>query len=169
VLVVAQHAPWKGHLDVLAALPLIRTRLPDVCLLMVGAAWTRKDAACSRRIRRRAEDPALGGRIFLLPPSPAIERYYWAADLLVLASRGEPFGRVVLEAFAAGLPAVASEDSGVAELLRPVCPELLFPAGDPAALARTVLGALAADPETRARWIEDGRMALNRACAADVG
>ena len=65
---------------------------------------------------------------------------YAAADLLVLASRGETYGMVVTEALARGLPVVAAEVGGVPEALGHGAggarPGLLVPPDDPAALGR---------------------------------
>jgi UDP-glucose:(heptosyl)LPS alpha-1,3-glucosyltransferase len=47
-----------------------------------------------------------------------VERCYRAADLLLLPSRYDPFGGVVLEALASGLPAVATARIGATERMR---------------------------------------------------
>ncbi len=73
------------------------------------------------------------------------------ADVLVAPSLGgESFGMVLLEAFAAGLPVVASDIPGYRDVARRDVDGLLVPPGDPAALAEA-LRALALDPERRAR------------------
>lgn len=63
-----------------------------------------------------------------------------AADVLVLPSRSnEAFGRVVVEAMAAGTPAVASAVGGIPEILSEDFAGLLFPPGDAPALAQRLL------------------------------
>src|SRR5690606_15055908 len=71
-------------------------------------------------------------------------------DVLAVPSRwreNTPF--VVLEAHAAGIPVVASDVPGIAEIVRPGVDGLLVPPGDPVAL-REALRSLAVDPARRA-------------------
>lgn len=69
-------------------------------------------------------------------------------DVLVQASEQESFGRVVVEAMAAGLPVVATRGGGSAEIVVDGVTGLLVPPDDPLAMARA-LERLAADPALR--------------------
>ncbi len=82
------------------------------------------------------------------------------ADLLCAPSlRGESFGMVLTEAFAAGTPVVASDIAGYRDVVRNGVDGMLVPAGDAQALAETL----------RDLWEEpDRRSAMARAAAADV-
>ena len=76
--------------------------------------------------------------------------HYRDADVFVLPSRSEPWGMVLNEAAAAGLPLVATEESGAArDLIEEGVNGFRVPAGDVSAL-RERLTRLAADAELRA-------------------
>lgn len=53
----------------------------------------------------------------ILPLTTVIERYYGAADAFVFPTANDPFGMVVLEAMASGLPVFSSDKAGAAELI----------------------------------------------------
>ena len=61
-----------------------------------------------------------------------------AADLLVCSSRHEPLGNVVLEAWSAGRPVVATTTDGPRELITADADGILIPPEDPGALAAAV-------------------------------
>ena len=78
-------------------------------------------------------------------------------DVLVHASTiPEPFGQVVLEGMAAGLPVVAADAGGPAEIVDDGVDGLLYPPGHAPALAER-LRLLAGDRELRARLGRSGR------------
>lgn len=60
-------------------------------------------------------------------------RYFKAFDVFALTSDHEPFGMVLLEAMAAGVPLISSDCGGAREIVSGVGP--LFPLGDHRALA----------------------------------
>jgi glycosyltransferase involved in cell wall biosynthesis len=84
-------------------------------------------------------------------PWESVLEAYVAADVFALLSRHEPWGVVVNEAAACGLPLVLSERVGAArDLLREGENGFLVPADDVSAAAEA-LGRLAGDPELRQR------------------
>ena len=72
------------------------------------------------------------------------------ADLFVLPSRIEPFGIVILEAMACGVPIVATRVSGPLETLDEHT-ALLVPSDDPAALAEAMMAVFDAPDAAGAR------------------
>ena len=93
-------------------------------------------------------------------PAADVERQMADATLLVVPSRCyETFGRVVIEAFAAGTPVVASSHGVLAELVEDGRTGALFPPGDAAALVDRVV-ALASHGATVVRMRAAARAAF---------
>lgn len=79
-----------------------------------------------------------------------------AASLLVVPSRVEPLGNVILEGFSAGVPVVAAASDGPRETICSGLTGLLAPVDDPEALAEAI-GAVICDPVLAARLGRAGR------------
>lgn len=69
--------------------------------------------------RALADQLGLGKRVRLIDFSQQVERFYAAADALVMPSPYDAFGMVVTEAMASGLPVVVSREAGASELIEP--------------------------------------------------
>jgi UDP-glucose:(heptosyl)LPS alpha-1,3-glucosyltransferase len=86
-------------------------QMKETYLVVVG------DEARAGRYKALAERQAKG-RVVFVGRRDDVECYYGAADLLALPAVTEAFGNVVLEALAAGLPALVSKNVGAAEVLK---------------------------------------------------
>ena len=153
LLCVAAVTPGKGHdvlLDALATMP----ELPWNCRC-VGSLD--RDPTFAQRLRLRIAHLGLGERLSFPGPGvgPDLDHSYAAADLLVLASRGETYGMVITEALARGLPVVAADVGGVPEALGHGAdgsrPGALVLPDDPSGLG-AALRAWLGDAELRSRW-----------------
>ncbi len=80
-------------------------------LVVIGA--DRADRAY-RDLARRLK---LAPRVHFVGARSDVENFFEAADAFAMPSLFEPFGNVVMEAMASGLPALTSAQSGVAELM----------------------------------------------------
>jgi glycosyltransferase involved in cell wall biosynthesis len=142
--VVGQITPWKGQDEAVRVVALLAPRRPELRLLIVGeakfvSAGTRYDnRAYVRQIERTIAEHELGGRVELLGERDDVPRIMRALDALLVPSWEEPFGRVVVEAMALGVPVLATSVGGPAELIRDGVDGLLLPPRDPPAWAEAV-------------------------------
>ncbi|MBI2216390.1 MAG: glycosyltransferase family 4 protein [Candidatus Rokubacteria bacterium] len=83
---------------------------PGSRLIVIGKGDTQRYIAMAERLD-------VAKRVCWLGAREDVERWYAAADALVLPARYEPFGNVHLEALASGLPVVTSTRAGGAELV----------------------------------------------------
>jgi len=141
---------WKGHATFLDAADRIRRARPDARFVMVGGALQRDSLPSVARYERSVLDKraALGleAAVRVVDHRPDVPGVLAGLDVLVFPSVDEPFGMVVIEAMAAGTPVVASDSGGPAEILEHGRTGLLFPTGDPDALAARVLRLLEERP-----------------------
>lgn len=77
----------------------------------------------SRAYQHEAMRRGLGARVHFVGAMPDVTRLFHAVDAVALPSLFEPFGNVVLEALASGVPVLSSAQSGAAERL----PEAMQP------------------------------------------
>jgi glycosyltransferase involved in cell wall biosynthesis len=152
LLCVAAVTFGKGHDVLLDALARAR-ELPWHCVC-VGSL--ERDPAFVGAVRERSLDCGLADRVEFVGARTGadLDRSYRAADLVVLASRAETYGMVVIEGLARGLPVIASEVGGVSEALGHgadgIRPGLLVAPEEPAALAAALRDWLG-DAELRGR------------------
>lgn len=157
LLTVGRLDPQKNQRLLVEILPALLRAEPGVHLVLLGPPTS---PAYAEELARTAKAAALEPRVTIIPGLPGdsaeLADAYHAADLFVLPSIHEPFGIVVLEAWAAGLPVVASRVGGLASLVTDGETGVLVPPGDGEALTRACREALAS-PERRRDWAEAGR------------
>ena len=167
VAVVGQITPWKGQEEALRAAALLAERGRPVHVLIIGEAkfleaTTRYDnRAYVEGLERLAAGPALAGRVRFLGEREDVVALLCATDALLVPSWEEPFGRVVVEGMAAGVPVIATNEGGPAELIADGETGLLVPSRDPSALA-DALERLAGDAALRVRLIGQASVAARR-------
>ena len=113
--------------------------------------------------------PALQDRIVFVGQiqHEEVRDYLRRAMLCVFPSRWEAYGIVCLEAMQAGCPVLVSRDTGLAEVVGPAFPELLFdvhtgPEGLAEAI-RTLMAVLPSKPDLPARVRQRARQILHEA------
>jgi glycosyltransferase involved in cell wall biosynthesis len=137
VAILGRVDPEKGVDVVLRA----AAALPDVHVAVVGAPNVAGEAFGAELARLGAE--LLGDRVRFVGPRADVPDVLRAVDVLVNASRAEPFGRTVLEAQACGVCVIGTRSGGIPEFVRDGESGVLVPPGDVDALAgalRRLLG-----------------------------
>lgn len=114
VLFVGMNFELKGLDTIMESVALARRHQPksNIGLLIVGRGNEEKYRAKARAL---GIDNAVS---FAGPVSTNIERYYRAADALMMLSDFDTFGMVVLEAMAAGLPVIIGPEVGARDLVQ---------------------------------------------------
>ena len=113
VLFVGMNFELKGLDTVMASVAAARAHTPraNIGLIVVGKGNEEK-------YRAKANQLGIGEAVaFAGPVSAKIERYYRAADTLMMLSDTDTFGMVVLEAMAAALPVIIGPEVGARDLI----------------------------------------------------
>jgi len=131
VAVIARFCHRKGHYDLLCAMPELLRRWPDCLLLAPGHGPLQSELiSTTRRL-------GIENNVRFLGFVPDIRQVMAAADVLVLPSYKEAFGRVLIEAMSMGIPVVATDEAGPQEVVSPDV-GLRVPFGNPRALASAI-------------------------------
>ena len=123
---------------------------PKPHLLLVG------DGPERHRLQQLAEDLGISDRVQFAGYQSRPEQFLHVMDIFALPSRLEGMPLAILEAWAAGLPVVASRVGGVPKMIAQGQTGLLFDSGDEAALTEA-MDHLLAHPDEAQRLGEAGR------------
>jgi N-acetylglucosaminyl-diphospho-decaprenol L-rhamnosyltransferase len=155
VLVLGAIAPSKRPDLALEVFALARRAHPELRLRIAGAPLTEGDRQLAATLAARAAEPDLDGAVRLLgavtDPRSELER----TTVLLHCAPREAFGMVVLEALAAGRPAVVPDSGGPPEIVD-AASGILYGPGD-AQAAAAALTRVVADPRRAARMGAAGR------------
>jgi glycosyltransferase involved in cell wall biosynthesis len=149
----------KGQ-DVLAeAAVWLRNRLPRLHYVIAGERFSQKRESVEfeAAIVRRFAEAGMLERLHVLGYRADVPHLMAACDLLVHPAKQEPFGRVLLEAAACGLPIIATNVGGTSEMLTHAEHAWLVPPDDPFALAAAI-----------ARLVPDRALRQRLAAAAEI-
>ena len=162
ILFVGRFDRRKGLTVLIEALPSIARQLPGVRLIVVGRGPLEDEA------RQLVARLGVADRVQFqgFAANEMLPRYYVSADVYCAPSLGgEGFGVVLLEAMASGTPVVATDITGYNEVVKDGHNGVLCPAGNPQALADTLIRILT-DTQLRAR-LRAGGLAFAGQCSWD--
>jgi len=153
VVMMAAYVAIKRHdfaLDVWRAV----TERVDAHLVFAGSG----DSAARQAIERRVASLGLQDRVQVLGHVPDPEKLLSCADLFLLTSTEEGFGRVAAEAGACGVPAIVPDYAGHREVVEHGVTGMRLPVEDPTPWVEPIVTLLADAPLRR----KMGRAACKR-------
>lgn len=149
-------ARWKGQTDFIRMAKHLIDSGSNARFVIVGDKIydTTGDHGFKGELTAMIRELGLADRVFMAGFEKDAVSAINALDVLVHASiRPEPFGRVVLEAMAIGIPVIASALGGVLELVEDGKTGLLYPAGNVTRMAECTTRLLQ-DAALRAELVE---------------
>lgn len=151
VLVVARLTKEKNVAAAIDIFAEVAKRLPHAALRIVGDGPERKSLESKvERLKLRARVHFEGWRY---DPAP----YYHEADILLVTSRYEGYGRMFVEAAASDLPIVSTDVGIIGEMFKDGESALVF---DTAADGTEAVGRIAGDPVLAERLRSNARRAI---------
>lgn len=155
VATIGRLTPAKGQKEFLRAAHLVRQQRDDCEFLIVG-----EEEATEKRfepkLHRLAQDLEVSDSVRFLGYLGDLREVFAAIDVFVLPSLNEGFSIVLIEAMAAGVPAVAFAVGGPAEIIADGETGFLAPPGDVASLADRI-AKLLDDASLRQRFTRAAR------------
>lgn len=145
----------KGLTYLLEAFEAVQARSSDeISLLLVG------DGPDEAKLRQRSAERGLRNVVFAgFKQKPELPRYYAASDVFVFPTLGDPYGLVVDEAMACGLPVISTSAAGeIRDRIEEGVNGYIVPPDDSLALAAR-MEELAQSPELRLRM---GRLSAEK-------
>jgi len=140
--IVGRLDAWKGQEVFLRAMARVKDAIPQARGIVVGEVAAENPGYLDVLLSLRNE-LGLADRVVFGGFQMDVPAVMSALDILVLASTSpEPFGRVLIEAMAAGKPVVATDAGAAREIIEDGVHGLLVPAGEAEAMARAIISLL---------------------------
>ncbi len=159
VAIVGRITRLKGHSFFIQAMSTVVRRMPYTKIWIVGDAPPGKESY-KHELEVLVKRLGLKDHVEFLGNRRDIPQILSQVDVLVFSSVvPEAFGRVILEAQAAGVPVVATRVGGVIDIIDDGKTGLLVPSKDPEAIAKEVLRLLN-DKELVNRLVQEAKKKL---------
>lgn len=157
IAIVGRIAPWKGQDVFLRAFASAFPDGDETAVLVGAPLFGAGEEAYERSLHTLAAELGLGDRVEFRGFREDVAAELRSTDVLVHASvLPEPFGQVIVEGMAAGVPVVAARAGGPAEVISDDVDGLLYEPGDVAELA-AALRRVTGDRALRDRLSAAGR------------
>ena len=140
----------KGHEFLIQAMSKVIRHFPNAKAGICG------DGPLRSQLEGQIKEAGLSGHVRLLGAWEDITPLLASADIFILPSRWEGLSRALMEAMAAGLPAIATRVDGIKDLITDGVNGLLVPSEDTQALGDSILE-LIDNVEMRKRIAAEGQ------------
>jgi glycosyltransferase involved in cell wall biosynthesis len=115
--IIGRFDPLKGQMFVVNALLELRKKFPNLQLLLVGEKTKGEAEEYFDDLQKTIERYGLSKAVHIRPFMANVGTFYKAVDVFVMASEGETFGMVTIEAMLFGCKIIGTNTSGTPELL----------------------------------------------------
>lgn len=137
--IIGQIAPWKRQEDAIEALANLVQEEQNIVLWIVGEAKFRlENKRYLDSIQEKVASLGLEDHVVFTGYREDVLEICCGADLLLLCSDQEPFGRVIIEAMSQGTPVVGTRGGGVPEIIEHGVSGLMYEIGDAAELTQCI-------------------------------
>lgn len=133
--IIGRLGPEKGHQTLIHALGRLKEQFPDLWLLIVGGHVFEEDAGWPDSLKTMVKALGVEDRVVFTGHQDAVQPFYAAVDVFVLATDLEACGRVLFEAMAMEKPVIGTDNGGTPEIVVEKETGLLFSYGDAQGLA----------------------------------
>lgn len=152
---VSALAPHKDYLTFIGTAEMLLKNNPHFHFIIIGEGPERNT------IEKEIETRKLAGKISLTGFRTNIPELLKELDVLLLTSKTEGLGTSILDAFASGLPVVATKAGGIPEIVEHKVNGLLAETGDQLALANMV-ELLLTDDSLRESLVKNARIRVKK-------
>jgi glycosyltransferase involved in cell wall biosynthesis len=132
---VGQISPGKGQMEALQAVHRLIKQGLQSQICFVGDS---SDESYTKKLKEFIARHKLGRYVIFAGHQQRPLDYVRAADIALVCSRHEAFGRVVVEAMLAGTPVIGANSAGIAGIIEHNVTGLLYRSGDDADLAAKI-------------------------------
>lgn len=165
VAAIGRLDPEKGLHNLIHGVALVRRSGTDLQLALVGKP-SKDDGGYRDRLAALGAE-LLPGAFRMIPPVPDVADVLRSVDVLACPSVEEPFGLILLEAQACGIPVVANGSGGPLDFITHELTGMLVAGNDPQGYA-DVITELLNHPQLRERVSRGGQDSVRNTYTAEI-
>ncbi len=139
--IVGRLQHWKGIHVLIQAMPFVLEKYPSAYCLIVGGKHD-LEAEYTDYLKSLVCKYNISERVIMVGQQTNVQEWMHAMDIVIHASKNEPFGLVIVEAMAMGKPVIATNEGGPKEIIDSNLYGTLIPYSDVKSLQKAILNYL---------------------------